>query len=60
MNSLVSKLLPIFLIFMGVLVLFAFNMGIVAGVSILVGIVIIIERLFPEKWGRDEMFRDTI
>lgn len=53
MNSAILKLVPFLLIIIGLLVLFLKNSAILAGLLILLGIVMIIEILWPEKWDVD-------
>ena len=45
------KLSPYFLILLGLLLLFYMGQAIPAGVCFLLGYVMIIERIWPEKWG---------
>ena len=53
------KAMPLLLIVFGFLTLDMFQ-GYVALTCMVIGIVMIIERIWPEKWERDEMSRDTI
>lgn len=50
MNSTLQSLLPYIAVLLGLLFLFYLGMAIPAGVCFLVGIVMIIERKWPEKW----------
>lgn len=54
MNSILVKLLPYLLILCGLFVLFFINNGAVAGVPILIGIVMILESIWPERWGEKD------
>lgn len=45
------KLLPYLLILLGFFILFMIQQPIVAGVCLLLGIVMIFEQIWPEKWG---------
>ena len=45
-----KKLYPFLLIFFGLFILFIVGQPIVAGVCILLGIVMIFESIWPEKW----------
>ncbi len=51
MKRLWVKLLPYLLILFGFLVLSITNIGLVAGVIIMIGILMLLERIWPEKWG---------
>ena len=53
MNSTFIKLLPYLLILFGLLLLFIIGQAIPAGVCFLIGIVMILERIWPEKWESD-------
>lgn len=50
MKRKVFKISPYFLILFGLLLLFYMGKAIPAGVCILIGIVMIIEKVWPEKW----------
>ena len=58
-RSLLMKAMPLLLKVFGLLTLDMFQ-GYVALTCMVIGIVMIIERIWPEKWERDEMSRDTI
>ena len=49
-----KKVLPYLLILLGLLILFIIGQPIAAGVCLLIGIVMIFEQIWPEKWGVDE------
>ncbi len=51
MNCFFKRLSPYLLILLGLVLLFILGMAIPAGLLILVGIVIVIERVCPEEWG---------
>jgi len=53
-NSLLIKAMPVLLILFGFLTLNMFQ-GFVAITCMVVGIVMLIERRWPEKWGSDEI-----
>jgi len=53
MKSLFLKSIPYLLILLGLFFLFKMNMPIPAGVCLLLGIVMILERIWPEKWGSE-------
>lgn len=53
MNTVLKKLSPYLLIILGILLLFM-NQPIPSGVCCLIGVVMIIESIWPEKWGADE------
>jgi len=53
MNSTLKKLSPYLLILFGLFVLFFMGMAEVAIVCFLIGIVMAIENVWPEKWGTD-------
>lgn len=48
-----KKSIPYLLILFGLLILFIIEQPIVAGVCLLIGIVMILESIWPEKWGVD-------
>ena len=48
-----KRMLPYVLILIGLILLFFVGQPISAGVCILIGIVMIVERIWPEKWGDD-------
>lgn len=50
MKTSFKKASPFLLIFLGILVLLILNLASIAGILILIGIVIIIERIWPEEW----------
>lgn len=51
MSSAFFIILPYLLIILGVLILCFFNIGIVAGIFMLIGIAMISEKIWPEKWN---------
>ena len=53
MNSNLMKFMPYLLIVLGLFLLFLINQPIPAGVCFLIGIVMIIENIWPEKWHID-------
>ena len=54
MNTALKKLTPFLLILLGLFVLMLMGNVIVAGVCLLFGIVMVIERIWPEKWEADK------
>ena len=58
-NGLLMKVMPLLLIVFGFLTLDMFQ-GFIALPFMAIGIVMIIERKWPEKWESDKMSRDTI
>lgn len=50
MNTTLKKLSPYLLILLGLFVLFVIQHPLVAGTCLLLGLVMIIERVWPEKW----------
>lgn len=54
MNTALKKLSPYLLILFGLLLLFFIKQPEAAGVCILVGIVMIIESIWPEKWEAEK------
>lgn len=55
MNTTLKDLSPYFLILIGLFILFFMDMAPVAGVFFLLGIVMVIESIWPEKWGTDKV-----
>lgn len=53
MTPTLIKILPYLLVLFGLLLLFFIGQAIPAGVCFLIGIVMIEERKWPEKWGQD-------
>ena len=53
MNPIFKKLLPYLLILLGLLFLFVIEQAGAAGVCVLLGVVMIIEGICPEKWEAD-------
>ena len=53
MKSTFKTLSPLCLIILGLILLFFVGQPIPAGVCFLIGIVMIIEKIWPEKWGVD-------
>ena len=49
-----KKLTPYLLILLGLLILLIIGVAPVAGVCILLGIVMIIESIWPEKWEQEK------
>jgi len=49
-----KKVFPYLLILLGILLLLFGGQPIPAGVCFLIGIVMVLERIWPEKWGPDE------
>ena len=58
-RSFLMKALPWSLIVFGFLTLNMFQ-GYIAITCMVIGIVMLIERVWPEKWKSDDMSRDTI
>ena len=48
------KLLPYLLILLGLLLLFFLGQALAAGVCFLIGIVMLFEKIRPEKWGGED------
>ena len=48
-----NKFYPYFLILLGLLILFIIGQPIAAGVCLLIGIVMVIESIWPERWEHD-------
>ncbi len=48
-----KRIIPYILILIGLLLLFFVGQEILAGVCFLIGIVVLLERIWPEKWGSD-------
>ena len=53
MNPTLKKLSPFLLIFLGLFILFFLGQTPVAGICFLLGIVMIFEQIWPEKWDTD-------
>lgn len=53
MNSALKKLSPYLLILLGLFLLLWMNQAPAAGVCLLIGIVMAIESIWPEKWGAE-------
>ena len=53
MSTFFKRLSPLLLIFLGLILLFWIGQAIPAGACLLVGIVIIVESIWPEKWDAD-------
>lgn len=49
-----KKLYPYLLILLGLFLLLFIGQALVAGSCILIGIVMVIERIWPEKWAADK------
>lgn len=58
MSSYIKKLSPYLLIVLGLLLLFFMDQAIPAGVCFLIGFVMIVEKIWPEKW-ETENYRDS-
>lgn len=54
MNSTLKKLLPYLLILLGLFLLLFIGLAIPAGVCLLLGIVLTIESIWPEKWEKEK------
>lgn len=54
MNTTLKRFSPYLIILLGFLVLFLIEQAETAGVCFLIGIVMIIENIWPEKWGADK------
>ena len=55
MNTTIKKTYPYLLILLGLFILFVMEQAIVAGVLLLLGIVMAVEDIWPEKWDADKM-----
>lgn len=55
MNTTLKKLSPFLLILLGLLLLFFIGQAEAAGVCLLLGIVMVILQIWPEKWGADDV-----
>ena len=55
MNTTLKKLSPFLLILLGLLLLFFIGKAEAAGVCLLLGIVMVILQIWPEKWGADDV-----
>lgn len=55
MNTTLKKLSPFLLILLGLLLLFFIGQAKAAGVCLLLGIVMVILQIWPEKWGADDV-----
>ena len=53
-----KKIAPYFLILLGLFILFLIGQPIPAGIILLLGIVMIIEQIWPEKWMADTESRE--
>ena len=58
MDSTTIKVLPYLLILSGLIILFMSNMAPVAFVCFIIGIVLIMERMWPEKWDTENTSKD--
>lgn len=54
MNTTLKNSLPYLLILLGLFILFMIQQAIAAGICFLIGIVMIIEHIWPEKWESDK------
>lgn len=54
MNPTIKKTSPFLLIITGLFLLFYMGMAEPAGVCLLMGIVMIVERVWPERWEADK------
>lgn len=52
MKSIMTKLLPYFLILLSLLMLLIIGMPVLAGVFLLIGIVMTLNKIWPENWGK--------
>ena len=55
MNTTLENLSPYLFILLGLLILFFIGQAEVAGVCILLGVVMIILQIWPEKWGSEAL-----
>ena len=54
MKPIYIKFLPYLIIILGLFLLYKMNQPVPAGICILLGVVMIIERIWPEEWGKDK------
>lgn len=54
MSRILKTTSPFLVIIFGLFLLFFMDKPMPAGVCILIGVVMIIERIWPEKWGIDD------
>ena len=54
MNSTLIKISPYLLILVGLLILFFLGLAPAAGVCFLIGMVMIVESIWPEKWETEK------
>lgn len=54
MITVLKKLSPYILIIIGLLLLFFINNALPVGVCVLLGLIMLIERKWPEKWETEE------
>jgi len=52
MNIFFKKNAPILLVLLGIFLLFFMGQPIPAGICFLIGIVMIIDKIWPEEWGQ--------
>ncbi len=55
MNIVLKKFLPYFLILLGFFLLFIMSQAVSAGICFLIGVVMIINSMWPEKWDKDNI-----
>lgn len=53
MNTTLKRLSPFLLIIIGLFMLLIMGNVMIAGVCLLLGIVMVIERIWPEEWGAE-------
>ena len=53
MNSTIKKLSPYLLILLGLFLLIWMNQALAAGICLLLGIVMVFEQIWPERWGAE-------
>lgn len=53
MSVLIKRLIPYLIIILGIFLLLFMGQAIAAGVCVLVGVVMIIEKIWPEQWDAD-------
>lgn len=54
MNTTLKTTSPYILVLLGLLLLFLVGQAVLAGVCFLFGIIMILERIWPEKWGEEK------
>lgn len=53
MNTALKKASPFLLLLFGLFMLLVMGNAMIAGICLLLGVVIIIERIWPEEWKQD-------